>query len=178
MSQLTTLARPYARAAFETAVQSGSLDAWSGMLGLLAALQQHEKVSRYLRTPSLGAEQQAQTLIDLGGDALDAQGSNFVHALAVNKRLQLLPEIVALFEEMKAERERTIDVDVTSAFSMSAEAGKTLAAALEQRLQRQVKLNTRIDPALIGGLVVRAGDLVIDGSVRGKLNKLIESMNT
>lgn len=177
MSRYTTMARPYARAAFETAVASDALDGWSSTLGLLATLLQHEKVAKYLSTPSLGAVQQAQTLIDLCGDALDDQGRNFVRMLAANKRLKLLPEIVELYEALKAEREKTIDVEVTSAFAMSDDAQGKLAAALKKRLQREVKLNTHVDAALIGGVVVRAGDLVIDASVRGKLNKLVESIN-
>lgn len=177
MAQFTTMARPYARAAFESAASNGTLEQWSSMLGLLAALQQHGKVAAYLATPALGGEGQAKALLDLCGDALNEQGSNFVRMLAANKRLPLLPEIVTLFEALKAESEKTIDVEVSSAFALGAEAQDKLAAALKQRLQRNVKLNTQVDAALIGGVVIRAGDLVIDGSVRGKLNKLVESIN-
>jgi F-type H+-transporting ATPase subunit delta len=177
MAQLTTLARPYARAAFETAVQSGGLKSWSSMLGLLGSLMLDAKVSGFLTAPARNTGEQAQTLIDLCGAELDDAGRNFVLVLAANKRLPLLPEIAAIFEGMKAEHEKTVDVDVISAFSMDDAAKGKLAAALKQRLQREVKLNTSIDKSLIGGLVVRAGDLVIDGSVRGKLNKLAESIN-
>ena len=177
MSQLTTMARPYAKAAFEMAVASDGLNAWSSMLGLLAALMQEAKVAAYLAAPSQSAEQQARTLVELCDSELDAGGRNFVSLLAANKRLALLPEVARMFEELKAERERIVDVDVISAFSMSDEAQQKLADALKQRLQREVKLHTSVDKSLIGGLVVRAGDLVIDGSVRGKLNKLSETMN-
>jgi F-type H+-transporting ATPase subunit delta len=177
MAQLTTLARPYARAAFETAVATNRLAAWSEMLGLLGALMQEERVASFLMVPANSAAQQADALIDLSGDALDDSVRNFVRVLATNKRLVLLGEIVRLFEEMKADHERVVDVDVVSAFSMDESAQQKLATALKQRLQRDVKLNTTVDKSLIGGLVVRAGDLVIDGSVRGKLNKLIETMN-
>jgi F-type H+-transporting ATPase subunit delta len=177
MAQLTTLARPYARAAFETAVATNRLGAWSQMLGLLGALVQEERVASFLMVPANSAAQQADTLIDLSGDALDDSVRNFVRVLATNKRLILLGEIVELFEEMKADHERVVDVEVVSAFSMDESAQQKLASALKQRLQRDVKLNTSVDKSLIGGLVVRAGDLVIDGSVRGKLNKLIETMN-
>jgi F-type H+-transporting ATPase subunit delta len=176
MAQLTTLARPYARAAFETAVASNHLTAWSEMLGLLGALVQEERVASFLLVPANSTAQQADALIDLCGDALDDSVRNFVRVLATNKRLVLLGEIVKLFEEMKADHERVVDVDVVSAFSMDESAQQKLASALKQRLQRDVKLNTSIDKSLIGGLVVRAGDLVIDGSVRGKLNKLIENI--
>lgn len=177
MAQLTTLARPYARAAFETAVASNRLGPWSEMLGLLGALVREERVASFLMTPANSTAQQADALIDMCGDALDDSVRNFVRVLATNKRLVLLGEIVTLFEEMKADHERVVDVDVVSAFSMDDGAQQKLTAALKQRLQRDVKLNTSVDKSLIGGLVIRAGDLVIDGSVRGKLNKLAEQIN-
>lgn len=177
MSQLTTLARPYARAAFETAETAGTLADWSRGLGLIAALMQQEKVAVFLNQPSLSWEVQAKTLLDLAGDDIDGKLQNFVRLLASNKRLALMPEIVQLFEALKAERERTVDVDVISAFAIDDAEANALAAALKARLQREVKLSTSVDQSLIGGLIIRAGDLVIDGSVRGKLNKLSETMN-
>jgi F-type H+-transporting ATPase subunit delta len=176
MSQLTTLARPYARAAFETAIGDNSLKTWAAGLGLLAALLQESKVASYLADPSRNTGTQAQTLIDLGGSELDAKVQNFVLVLAANKRLALLPDIATLFEELKADYEKTVDVDVISAFGMDQLAESNLVAALKKRLQRDVKLNVTVDRALIGGMIVRAGDLVIDGSVRGRLNKLAESV--
>lgn len=177
MSQLTTFARPYARAAFETAIADGNLKAWSASLGLLAALVQDTKVAGYLSDPSRNTGEQAQTLIDIAGSELDAKAQNLVLVLAANKRLALLPEIAELFDELKADYEKTIDVDVISAFGLDQNAENSLVAALKQRLQRDVKLNVSVDRALIGGMIVRAGDLVIDGSVRGRLNKLAESIN-
>lgn len=176
MSQLTTFARPYARAAFETAIADGSLKGWSSALGLLAALLQDAKVASYLADPSRNTGEQAQTLIELCGNELDAKAQNLVLVLAANKRLTLLPEIAQLFEALKADYEKTIDVEVISAFGLDQAAEDQLVAALKQRLQRDVKLNVSIDRALIGGMIVRAGDLVIDGSVRGRLNKLAESI--
>ncbi len=177
MSQRTTLARPYARAAFETAVHDGALKAWSSALGLLGVLVRDIKVAGFLGAPSTSTGQQAQTLIDLCGSELEAKSQNFVLVLAANKRLQLLPEIAAIFEALKADYEKTVKVEVVSAFDMDSAAKDKLAAALKKRLNREVKLNTTIDKSLIGGLVVRAGDLVIDGSVRGKLKKLAETIN-
>ncbi|MEY4643015.1 MAG: synthase subunit delta [Pseudomonadota bacterium] len=177
MSQFTTHARPYARAAFETAIGDGSLRTWSAALGLLAALLRDTKVAGYLSDPSRNTGEQGQTLIDLGGSELDAKVQNFVLILAANKRLTLLADIAALFEGLKAEYEKTVDVEVISAFGMDQAAENNLVAALKKRLQRDVKLNISVDRALIGGMIVRAGDLVIDGSVRGRLNKLAESIN-
>lgn len=177
MSQLTTMARPYAKAAFATARDGNALEAWSEGLGTLAALVQHEKVAAFLGAPTTSSGQQAQTLIDLCGDALDKGVQNFVLVLAANRRLKLLPEVRILFEQLKAEQERSVDVEVTSAFELDAEAETKLGQALKQRLQRDVKLSSKVDRSLIGGMVVRAGDLVIDASVRGKLKKLTETMN-
>ncbi|HTR01377.1 MAG TPA: F0F1 ATP synthase subunit delta [Candidatus Acidoferrum sp.] len=177
MAQLTTLARPYAKAAFGTAESSGQLAAWSKGLGLLAAVAQQPRVAAALSDPSRNTGLQAQTLIDLCGGELDAKVQNFVLVLAANKRLALLPQIIELFEQLKAERERTVDVDVVSAFPIDGAAEQQLAAALKQKLQRDVKLTASVDKDLIGGVVVRAGDTVIDNSVRGRLKKLAEAMN-
>lgn len=176
MSQLTTLARPYAKAAFETAVSSGNMQVWASGLSLLAALMQHEKVAAYMAIPTHGGEKQASTLLDLCGEKLDGKLQNFVQLLAANKRLVLLPEIYRLFEELKAEKERTVDVEVVSAFKLDAAAEAQLSGALKARLQREVRLSSSVDSKLIGGMIVRAGDLVIDASVRGKLKKLTETM--
>ena len=177
MAQITTLARPYAKAAFSTAESAGQLGAWSKSLGLLGSVVSDKKVAGFLSTPSRSTSEQAQTLIDLCGAELDAPVPSFVRVLAANKRLVLLPEIVQLFEQLKADREKSVDVDVVSAFSMDQAATSQLAAVLKQRLQRDVKLTTSVDSSLIGGVVVRAGDLVIDSSVRGRLKKLAESMS-
>lgn len=177
MSQLTTLARPYAKAAFKTAEEGASLQAWSKGLGLLAALMQEGKVAAYMANPAHSGQQQAATLIELCGSDLDGALQNFVRLLAANKRLVLLPEISGLFEALKAERERTVDVSVVSAFALDAAAEAKLAASLKARLNREIKLSSSVDKSLIGGMVVRAGDFVIDSSVRGKLKKLTETMN-
>ncbi|MES2604498.1 MAG: F0F1 ATP synthase subunit delta [Pseudomonadota bacterium] len=175
--QLTTMARPYAKAAFSSAESSGQLANWSKGLATLAAVAQQPRVAGYLGDPSRGTGAQAQTLIDLCGNELNAAVQNFVLVLAANKRLPLIAEIAELFEQLKAERERTVDVDVTSAFPLDSAAEQQLGKLLKQKLQREVKLSTSVDNTLIGGVVVRAGDLVIDSSVRGRLKKLAESMN-
>jgi F-type H+-transporting ATPase subunit delta len=101
-----------------------------------------------------------------------------VHLLAENKRLVLLPEISLLFENLKANQEKSVDVEITTAFEISSDVSSKLAQALKDRLQREIKLATSVDQSLIGGAIIRAGDNVIDGSVRGKLSKLAESMNS
>ncbi len=182
MAELTTLARPYAKAVFEVALAAQALTAWSEMLRLtatvVAKVVANDTVNNFLTSPTMTVEQQAQKLIEIVGDELNDQGQNFIRLLAENKRLSLLTEIVSLFEAMKANQEKSIDVEITSAFALGDETQEKLAKALRTRLQRDVKMACKIEQSLIGGIVIRAGDMVIDDSVRGKLNKLAEAMNS
>ena len=178
MAELITLARPYAKAAFETALQDGALDKWSSMIALSAAVADQPEVSSILSSPSLSSDQIADAFIDVCGDELDEKGKNFVDLLAENKRLVLLPEISSLFEALKAQQEMSVDVEITTAFEISSDVSNKLANALKDRLKREILLTTTVDKSLIGGAVIRAGDNVIDSSVRGKLSKLAESMNS
>jgi F-type H+-transporting ATPase subunit delta len=176
MAELTTLARPYARAAFEVAVESESLSAWSKDLDLVSAVVGETVVKAALSSPSLTGEKQAQMVIDLCGDEISAAAKNFIAILADNKRIGLMREIVKLFETLKANQEKKVDVNITSAFELSEGIEAKLTASLKEKLQRDVILHSEIDSTLIGGAIIRAGDLVIDGSVRGKLSKLAEAM--
>ncbi len=178
MAELITLARPYARAVFETALQDGALDKWSDMIALSAAVSGEAEVSSLLSSPSLSCEQIAEAFIAVCGDALDDKARNFVSLLAENKRLVLLAEISTLFENLKANQEMSVDVEITTAFEISSGVSNKLAQALKGRLNREILLATNVDKSLIGGAVIRAGDNVIDSSVRGKLSKLAESMNS
>src|SRR3990167_7690235 len=134
MAELTTLARPYAKAAFEHAQAHQQLANWSVMLGLAAAVSQDDTMQRVLKTPRLTSTDKATTFIDVCGDKFDAQVRNFIHIVAENDRLALLPQIVELFELYKAEQEKSIDVDVTSAFALSDEQQDKLAKVLSARL--------------------------------------------
>lgn len=178
MAELSTLARPYAKAAFEYARQSSQLSQWAEQLATAAAVVADKGMQSALNDPSLTAEQQARILIDVCGDALNAPMRNFVSVLAGNKRLALLPEIHSLYEQFKANQEKTVDVEVVSAFDLADATRDRLAEVLGKKLERQVKVRTSTDRNLLGGVLIRAGDLVIDGSVRGRLNKLAAAMNS
>ena len=178
MAELSTLARPYAKAAFEYARDKKELSQWAQQLATAAAVTLDESMQSVLGNPSLTAEQQARTLTDVCGEALDAQAGNFIAVLASNKRLALLLEISSLFEQYKANQEKSVDVEVVSAFDLADAARDKLAEALGKKLERQVKVRTSTDSTLLGGVLIRAGDLVIDGSVRGRLNKLAEALNS
>ena len=178
MAELITVARPYAKAAFQFADENGALAEWSDMLAFAAAVSTDEAVSSFLNNPKITSAQKAEAFGDLCKDKLNAQGKNFVAMLAQNKRLAALPEIAVLFEALKSQKEQSVDVEITSAFALSDEQGKKLAAALKQKLGREVNVTTAEDKALLGGVIIRAGDMVIDGSVRGKLAKLAEKLNS
>ena len=178
MAELTTLARPYAKAVFAQAQEKGALDAWSADLELLAACVAEPKVAEFLKHPALTAAQQTQTLIEICGDKLNEAAKNLVAVLAENKRLELLPELTALYEELKAQLQNTVDVVVTSAYPLSNEQSEKLAQALKAKLQRDVRMSSEVDESIIGGAIIRAGDLVIDGSLTGKLSKLAEAMKS
>ncbi len=178
MAELSTIARPYAKAAFEYAQGSKQLSQWAEQLETAAAVVADQAVKAALNDPSLTAEQQARILSDVCGDALGTQARNFIAVLAANKRLALLPEIYLLFAQYKANHEKTVDVEVISAFDLAEITRDKLAAVLGKKLERQVNVRTATDRSLLGGVLIRAGDLVIDGSVRGRLNKLAAAMNS
>ena len=178
MAELSTLARPYARAAFEYAREHDALAQWSQQLTTAATVTVAEGMEGVLNNPSLTGEQQAQTLNDVCADALGSEMQNFVSILSSNKRLALLPEIHSQFELFKANHEKSVDVEVVSAFDLADATANKLAEVLGKKLERDVKVSTATDRDLLGGVLIRAGDLVIDGSVRGRLNKLAEAMNS
>jgi F-type H+-transporting ATPase subunit delta len=178
MAELSTLARPYAKAAFEFARSRGELTNWSAQLATVATVIQDPSVGAVLDDPAKTSQQLASTIGELCGDAVNDEGRNFVAILAENKRLALLPEIRSLFEQYKANQEKTVQVQVHSAFALADETQQKLADVLTRKLEREVKVDTAVDEALLGGVLIRAGDLVIDGSVRGRLNKLAEAMNS
>jgi F-type H+-transporting ATPase subunit delta len=172
MADKSTIARPYAKAAFEEARDHGRLGPWSAGLRTAAAVVSDPRVEALLGNPRVTAEELASLVAGIAGATLDEEGRNFVRTLADNHRLAVLPQIAARFDELKAEAEGVIDVTVTSAAPLEeAQRGK-LATALERRLKRSVRMHCETDPALIGGAVLRAGDMVIDGSLRAKLERI------
>jgi F-type H+-transporting ATPase subunit delta len=172
MADKTTIARPYAKAAFEAANGGKHLGPWSETLRTAAAVVQDPRVHQLLGNPMVGSAELAKLIMDLAGPQLDEPGRNLIRTLADNRRLTYLPEISTLFDELKDEAEGMIDVTVTSAAPLEAGQRETLSAALERRLKRQVRLQCETDPSLLGGAVLRAGDLVIDGSVRSRLDRI------
>ena len=178
MAELSTLARPYAKAAFEFAADAGDLQGWSTSLATAGAVAQQPAVVKLLSSPSSTAAQQAAAVIEICGDALSATGQHFIAILSENRRLQLLPQISHQFDIMKANREKAVEVDVVAAHEMGADQQQQLSDALSAKLERKVNMQVSLDKSLLGGAVIRAGDTVIDGSIRGRLTKLAESLNS
>jgi len=172
VAERATIARPYAKAAFEYARDANAFAAWSQGLKLAGQIAADPRVAALTKSPLLTAADLAGVIIDVAGASLDAGMQNFVRVLAENHRLLLLPEIATHYEELRAAVENTLDVEVISAVTLSdAQAGK-LKQALNTRLKRTVRMQNSVDSTLLGGAVVRAGDLVIDGSLKGRLERL------
>lgn len=174
MSEALTLARPYARAAFSLAREQGRLAQWSQALGFSAIAAVIPSVKNALGHPHVDAAV-INELLSPPGDA-DAGYQQFLTVLSDNHRLPLLPEIAALFDELKADAERVVKADVTSAKTLDAAELTQLRAALKKRFDREVEITAHVDESLIGGVVINTGDVVIDGSIKTKLARLQASL--
>lgn len=175
MAENVTLARPYARAAFELARDAGQLAEWSAALAAMAAAAEDETLKPLLNNPGINAGQISEIIIAACGLS-DGPMSNFVRLLAEGRRFPALLEISAQFEVFRCEEEKTIDVEVTAAAELDDAQQQRLAESLQRRLGRSVRLHVTLDESLLGGAVVKAGDLVIDGSVRTRLSQLAQSI--
>jgi F-type H+-transporting ATPase subunit delta len=176
MAELATLARPYSKAVFELAKSQGRLDPWARMLDLLAAVVNEESVRQMLDSPELTDAAKAQRLVRICGEDLDDRGRALLDLLAVNKRLGVIGELREQFEALKAQEEQVLDVEVVSAYELTEAQAGMLREALQRKFQREVNMTSRVDSGLVGGALIRAGDTVIDGSVRGRLSRLVEAL--
>jgi F-type H+-transporting ATPase subunit delta len=176
MAEQSTVARPYAKAAFEYARDQQALDAWSQSLAMAGAIVKDRHVAGLLGSPKLSSEQKTSLLADMLSDNADEAFKRFLTTLADQRRLTALDAIADQFEHLRAEHEQRIDVTVVSAYKLTSAQRTKLANALKKRLNREISITTRVDKSLIGGVILRAGDTVIDGSVRGRLNRLSEAL--
>ncbi len=183
MADNNTVARPYAQAVFDLAKEAGDLDSWADSLAVAGLLLADSALVEYLGNPEFNDEQRLEFLTGLfkKADATllaggDNKGTNFLRLLLENRRLAVLPEIAEHFEALKAKVENTVDAVVTSATEISKSQVDDIAAALKKRLGCDVKVETEIDESLIGGAVIRAGDVVIDGSLRARLEGLATAL--
>lgn len=176
MADKATIARPYAKAAFEHAQEQASLERWSKVLAAGASVVSEPAVEKLLAHPRVDLGAIVELIAEVAGESLDEHGRNFLKTLASNRRLGLLPEIAAQFEVLRAEVENVADVRIVSAVQLSEQQRERFSAALKKRLQREVRLHCEVDPSLIGGAIVRAGDFVIDGSLKSRLERLAGTM--
>ncbi len=177
MAEHSTLARPYAKAAFEYALEANKLSEWASMLQAAALIAADASVVKLISQPSYTSDKVAEVMLQLTDGYLDNEGQNFIKVLAHNGRLAVLPEISAQFEMLKKEHERAVDVEVESAVALTEELTSKLAEKLAAKLGREVRINNKVNEALLGGMLIRANDLVIDNTVRGKLNRMTDTLN-
>lgn len=177
MQELSTIARPYAKAIFKLGVVQNSLSSWSVILSNLSIIMNHSTIIGFVGDPTVSEEQKVKVLLDILNAGSDEKIKNLLLLLVKNKRLLLLPTIAKQFEFLKAQQEQSVQTTVISATELSASQLQKIKERIEKRLQQAVKLDTRIDKKIIGGVIIKAGDLVIDASVRGKLNQLAEQLN-
>ena len=176
MSELCTLARPYAVAAYRRAKETGTTEKWAAELAFLSAIMADARLQHAVANPKVRREALAQSFLGLCEGRLDGEGLNFARLLIQNHRLGLIGDIAELFGQYRADDEGYIDVDVASAYELSAEEQQKLAGTLDVALGKRARLKVSVDQSLIGGVYIRAGDRVIDASIRGQIERLTKSL--
>ncbi|ENY72365.1 F0F1 ATP synthase subunit delta [Aeromonas diversa CDC 2478-85] len=177
MSELTTIARPYAKAAFDFAVEQKAIAQWQEMLEFAALVAENDTVAALI-SGAMAADQLANVFVGVCGEQLNEHGQNLIRVMAENGRLSVLPAVVAEFHLLKAELEKSIEAELVSAVELTEQQKANLQASLEKRLARKVKLNCSTDASLMAGVLIKAGDLVIDGSLRGKLDRMADALQS
>lgn len=177
MSDNVTAARPYAKAVFELAKKGGNYDVWSERLKFLSAVVADKNVATALEDPGCTATDRAGMIEKIAGDRLDGEANNMVRLLAENSRLGAMADIESLFEEYRAADEGTLEAQVISAIELDDNYRSKLADALQRKFNKKINIVNTIDESLIAGAIIRAGDVVIDGSVKGKLSQLDNNLS-
>lgn len=176
MAELLTLARPYAEAAFKRAKETGTVQQWSEALVFLSHVAQDKELLAIVGNPKVSEERATQLLLDICQDSINEEAKNLVKLLLENAKLSLLPQISALYEEQKADDEGYVNVDLYSAFPLTKAEQNKYGAMLEKQLHRKVNAVVTVDKSLIGGILAKAGDKVIDGSIRGQIHQLAKRL--
>ncbi|NOT13003.1 MAG: F0F1 ATP synthase subunit delta [Methylococcaceae bacterium] len=172
MSEIATLARPYAVAAFKRAKDGGTAEKWSKSLAFMSAVLRDQDIVGIVNNPKVGKNRLSALMLDICEGQVDQEGSNFLKLLVQNSRLALLPAIASIFESLKADDEGYIEVEVLTAYAFTDEARQSFSAKLAKTMNKNIHMNVTVDTSLIGGVLVRAGDKVIDGSIRGQLQQM------
>jgi F-type H+-transporting ATPase subunit delta len=177
MSSLTTLARPYAKAAFELAQAGNDLAGWDDMLTLAGVISSEESVAGLLESPQVGATRVVKLLVEIGGERFNEKFRDFISVLGSNGRLPLLPEITVLYRRRRQKAENRLYVRVVSAVPLEEDQSSRMRDALARRFESDIELESEIDPGVLGGAVIYAGDQVIDGSLLGRLRRLEQNLS-
>ena len=175
MASESTTARPYARAIFELAEERGGFEQWSSRLAFWSSVVQDDAIRSRLAEPGTTAQAKADLIVQVS-DGLDDDSRSLLKLLADNDRLFALPDMYQQFEQLRREAEGEIEAHIVSAYELTDDQSQRIVEALGKRLDRKVRITSEVDPSLIGGAVIRAGDLVIDGSIRGRLSGLEQSV--
>ncbi len=176
MKNVSTLARPYGLAAFKQAQEEGNVKEWTNMLQLLVLVMQDATMRGLIANPKVNNQQLADLIVDVGGDGISETGGNLVRVMAENERLAEMAGVAAVFEEERDRTEGRSHVEVTSAFALTDSQENSIAESMSKRLGTEVDVSVTVDKSLIGGVVIRAGDTVIDASLRGRLSQLGQSL--
>jgi F-type H+-transporting ATPase subunit delta len=177
MAELSTIARPYAKAAFDFAVEHKAVESWTEMLTFAALVSENESIKPLLNG-TLASTELGSLFIKVCGEQVNEQGQNLIKVMAENGRLGILSTVSLLFAEYRNEWAKEVEADVVSATELSSEQQQQISVSLEKRLARKVKLNCSIDASLVGGVIIKSGDLVIDGSVSGKLSRMSDKLQS
>jgi len=177
MAEASTIARPYAQAVFEIATSTKKLSEWSKQLEALSAIVSDEQIGGLVVNPSIESEQIVDLLISIAKDNLDQEGKNFVKVLAENDRLSVISDIAKIFEDLKHEAEKVVQAEVVTAYTLKDDQKSKLQAALKKRLGCEVEISSRVDKSIIGGAIIRAGDMIIDGTVTAQLDRLTSELS-
>ncbi len=176
MAEKSTIARPYAQAIFDLAKDQNRLSDWSDMLALIAAVVSDSQIVDLIGNPRVSKDRVVTLMIEICGDNIDSTAQQMIRVLANNDRLAVLPEIYLQYELLRAEAEKLVQAEVTAAYPVSEEQKSNIIAALKKRLGREVTLSCHVDESMLGGAIIRAGDMVIDGSVTGHLDRLTHTL--
>ena len=176
MSELATLARPYASAVFKRAKETNATKEWSQSLSFMSAVLENEDISVVIDNPKVNKTKLTELMLDICQEQVTAENSNFLKLLVHNNRLVLLPQIAKLYESYKAEDEGYVEVEVLSAYALSKEVKQSFTVTLEKALGKKIHMNVAVDKSLIGGVLVRAGDRVIDGTIKGRLQHMHKAL--
>ena len=172
MVELATLARPYAEAVFELAVAANNFDEWSNNLNFLETVVKDPTITAVITKPEIGKDTVTRILLDIGDEYLSELGKNLVKILVDNHRLPVTPQIAHQYEQLKAQHQGHIQVEIASAYPVEPQQQQEIQTILQQRFDKIVDINTTIDKSLLGGWLVRAGDEIIDLSIKGHLQRL------